>query len=176
MPPEMQLPKQNKKKPVALIVAALVIVVVFAAMLVFSVMKKNPLKETLLPEPSASSLQNGNTNGGVMNVGVTVDRIDVMMQESFPVQVRALVRGNLADGCTTITNASSRKDGNTFFVDFETLHQGEVCTQAVVPFEQLVTLDVMGLKKGTYTISAAGFTTSFTLGQDNVLDFSSDKK
>lgn len=178
MPPEMNthIPHQNKKKPVGLIVLSLAVIVLFAAIIIFSIMKRNPLKETLLPEPNQATVTNNNSSSSSMNQGVFVDHVDVMIMESFPVQVRALVRGNLADGCTTIVNSSSRKDGNTFYIDLETVRQGEMCTQALVPFEESVSLDVVGLKAGTYTVSAAGFTTSFTLQQDNAADFDSVQK
>lgn len=180
MPPvSSNLPPQQKKKPVAIILLSLAVIVLFAAVLIFSIMKRNPLKQTLLPEPSQNSLtanETGNTSNAIMNQGVTIDRVDVMIMESFPVQVRALVRGNLVDGCTTIVNSSSRKEGNTFFIDLETVRQGDMCTQALVPFEKSVSLDVLGLKAGTYTVSVAGFATSFTLDQDNQADFDSAQK
>ncbi len=45
---------------------------------------------------------------------VYVDSIDLLTLESFPVQMRAIVNGNLPDTCTTITSASSQRDGNSF--------------------------------------------------------------
>ncbi len=169
------LPPKKKNKNVLYIAGALALLVVFAGILIISVMKRNPLENSLLPEPGELMSDLTTSDEVVMNEGVTVERIDVVIQESFPVQVRALVHGNLSDGCVRIVNTSSARNNSTFTVNFETVRQGDMCTQALVPFEQSVALDVAGLKAGTYTVSVAGATTTFRLDQDNALEFQSEK-
>jgi inhibitor of cysteine peptidase len=44
-----------------------------------------------------------------------------------------------------------------------------MCTQIVVPFEESIPLDVVGLPAGTYTVDVNGVTGSFTLDVDNQL-------
>lgn len=99
-----------------------------------------------------------------------VDSVEVVILESFPVQVNATVRGNLPDGCTTLDQIIPVRDGNTFTVSITTLRPADqVCTQALVPFEKTFALDVNGLPAGEYTVVVnTTATTTFTLAMDNV--------
>lgn len=97
-----------------------------------------------------------------------VDSINLLTLESFPVQMRAIVKGTLPDACTTISLASSQRDGNTFKINFVTTRPADaVCAQMLTPFEQSVTLDVAGLKAGTYTVIAGDVIETFELAVDN---------
>jgi inhibitor of cysteine peptidase len=42
-----------------------------------------------------------------------------------------------------------------------------MCTQALVPFEERVDLDVQGLPAGTYTVDVNGISDTFTFDADN---------
>ena len=101
-----------------------------------------------------------------------VDSLDMLFLESFPLQVHALVKGNLPDGCTKIREITVEKESEEHF----TIHiitqspDGLMCTQALVPFEENVALDVYGLPAGTYTVTAGEIETSFTFEQDNSLE------
>ncbi len=99
----------------------------------------------------------------------TVDSIQVLTLESFPVQVNVLARGELPDGCTNIDQVISQRVESEYRVVITTLRQPDaVCTQAVVPFEETIPLDVVGLPAGTYLVSVNGIAGSFTLDVDNV--------
>ncbi len=100
---------------------------------------------------------------------IYIDSIEVFIMESFPVQASVLVQGNLADGCVSIADMSVVREDNTFAVTIETQRDGEMCTEALVPFEENIPLDVLGLQAGTYTVAVNDATTSFTLDMDNVL-------
>ncbi len=97
-----------------------------------------------------------------------VNSIDVLMLESFPVQVNVVARGDLPDSCTQIDEIISQQADNTFRVAVTTLRQPDgTCTQALVPFEETFPLDVEGLPAGTYNVSVNGVTGTFTLAVDN---------
>ena len=99
-----------------------------------------------------------------------VDSIDILIMESFPVQVSVTAQGNLPDGCTQIDEVISQQTDTTFRVAITTLRQpSAICTQALVPFEESIPLDVAGLPAGTYEVSVNGVSDSFTLDVDNVL-------
>ena len=52
---------------------------------------------------------------GEMITGVAlVDNVDLLLLESFPVQVNATVRGNLPDGCTTLDQIIHTRPENPF--------------------------------------------------------------
>jgi inhibitor of cysteine peptidase len=106
----------------------------------------------------------------------TVEEVDLQIMESFPVQVAAIARGNLSDGCTEIDEVRSSFDeeSETFTVTITTVRDEDaVCTQALVPFEERIELDVRGLPAGTYTVDVNGVRETFTLDVDNELPESS---
>jgi len=99
-----------------------------------------------------------------------VDSIDLLILESFPVQITVMARGNLPDGCTTIDQIAQERQGNTFKVTITTRRPaGKMCTEALVPFGEAISLEVNGLPAGTYTVDVNGVTGSFTLDVDNEL-------
>lgn len=110
--------------------------------------------------------------GGVIQGRAEVNEVTLMIMESFPVQVSAVAKGNLRDGCTEIdeTQTSFDEDAKTFRVEITTVRDGDaVCTQALVPFEERIALDVRGLPVGTYTVDVNGVRETFTLDVDNEL-------
>lgn len=131
---------------------------------------------TLVYNNSSNTSQNqtvgvGDTNEGEFITEVaSVDTVQTLVMESFPVQVNVEATGYLPDGCTEIGNITTRKDGNTFYVEISTIRPRDaLCTQALVPFTKSVPLDVNGLEKGVYTVDVNGQTTSFELSVDNIL-------
>ncbi len=114
--------------------------------------------------------------GGVVRGEATVEEVDLQIMESFPVQVAAVARGTLSDGCTEIDEVRSSFDeeSKTFTVTITTVRDEDaVCTQALVPFEERIELDVRGLPAGTYTVDVNGVRETFTFDVDNELRESS---
>ncbi len=99
----------------------------------------------------------------------TVASIEIVIAESFPVQVFAILRGHLGDGCTEITGIASRGPvDNRFELDITTERPPDaMCTQALVPFEHNVPIPAYGLPAGDYEVAAGDARASFTLRQDN---------
>ena len=91
--------------------------------------------------------------------------------ESFPLQVSVTVVGNLPDGCTDIREIlAERKDDSTFQVKIITQRPvNAMCTEALVPFEEHVALDVYGLPAGTYTVIVYEYEVEFNFQQDNII-------
>jgi inhibitor of cysteine peptidase len=109
------------------------------------------------------------SDDGVVEGVASVEDIDILILESFPVQVNVVARGNLPDGCTTIDQVTQERDGNTFRVTITTVRPvGMVCTEALVPFERVIDLDVYGLPAGVYTVDVNGVSDTFELAVDNV--------
>lgn len=100
-----------------------------------------------------------------------IDSLDILILESFPVQVNVIASGNFPDGCTRLEEAMVAFDGTTFNVSLPTARPGDAaCTQALVPFDKVIPLDVLGLPAGTYTVNVNGTSDTFTLDVDNVAD------
>jgi inhibitor of cysteine peptidase len=111
------------------------------------------------------------TPGAVITGTAQIESVELLMLESFPVQVQAHVKGWLGDGCTSMGEITQTREENTFKVNIPTQRPAEaICTQQLVGFEQTIPLDVAGLPKGTYTVDVNGVTETFTLDVDNVLE------
>ena len=99
-----------------------------------------------------------------------VENIEILTLESFPVQIHVITKGYLPDGCTEIGDITKSKDGNTFVVNIETIRPADaMCTQAIVPYEEVIPLDVYGLEAGTYSVVVNGVSGSFELSTDNLI-------
>jgi hypothetical protein len=121
-------------------------------------------------DPTATPDNAPTPAGGFVHGEAMVESIDILILESFPVQVNVLVRGNLPDGCTEIDEALVDQQGNTFNVNLTTRRPAEIpCTEALVPFEHTVPLEVHGLPAGDYTVVVNGVEGVFNLAVDNVL-------
>lgn len=115
--------------------------------------------------PATETAEEPETVTGEANV----ESIEILVLESFPVQVNVIASGALPDGCTSLVDPTPRLEGNTFVVNLATRRvEDEVCTQATVPFDKVISLPVDGLSAGTYTVSLNGLTDTFTLEADNV--------
>ncbi len=122
------------------------------------------------PTPTPAEEQPAPAGGGYEYGEAPVDSFDIVFLESFPLQVNVIVTGNLPDGCTEIDEVTSKREGDTFVVRLTTRRPvDQMCTEALVPYEEVVSLDVYGLPAGTYTVDVNGMTGMFTLETDNVL-------
>ncbi len=99
-----------------------------------------------------------------------MESVDTLMLESRRLQVNAILKGSLPDGCTAIYRVESRLEQSRFIVTIYTQRDKEAfCTQALVPFEEVHALNVYGLPAGTYTVDAYGVTTEFVFERDNAI-------
>jgi len=99
-----------------------------------------------------------------------VNKIEINILESFPVRVNVIARGNLYDSCTKIKNVTIAQEENLFSITITTSRPADsVCAQVITPFEEVIELDVVGLKAGIYVVEVNGVTDTFELQVDNVL-------
>ncbi|MCB2209324.1 hypothetical protein KQH62_00390 [bacterium] len=142
-------------------------------------MKKLPIFMSLLLlsglilsacQPATPTITPTGTQDVVTGHEATVESVEVLILESFPVQAQAVVKGYLPDGCVNLVDISAERQGNTFTLTLTTSRPaGEVeCTEALVPFEETGSLDVYGLDAGGYEVIAQEQSTSFTLQTDNI--------
>jgi hypothetical protein len=123
------------------------------------------------PQTISTPTSTSDTGDGEEIEGVArISEIDILILESFPVQVNVVARGNLPDGCTEINGIDRKRIGNTFEVTITTTRPAnQMCTEALVPFEQVISLDVAGIEAGKYTVNVNGVTDTFELAMDNKL-------
>ncbi|HET9589778.1 MAG TPA: SH3 domain-containing protein [Anaerolineales bacterium] len=97
--------------------------------------------------------------------GAVVQSIEIQILESNPIQVNAIVRGQLPDaGCTTVSAVEQVRDGNAFKVKvITTTDPAALCAQVLTPFEHIVPLDVSSLLPGKYSVNVNGVEQAFAL-------------
>jgi hypothetical protein len=115
-----------------------------------------------------------------------VETVELIVTESFPIQVFLKVNGLLSDGCMAMGKISQRLTKNQFevimFAENTVDLSTHACTMDVTYFEKTIPLPVYGLSTGTYEYSLGNvltlstrpasektFTGTFELTQDNIL-------
>ncbi len=98
----------------------------------------------------------------------TVEEIDILTLESFPVQIFVIASGYLPNPCTEIGPIIQTREGNTFYVTIRTYCSQEICIQMIAPFKETIPLEVYGLSAGTYTVDVNGVQGFFVLEIDNI--------
>jgi hypothetical protein len=109
--------------------------------------------------------------GATPNQLVTVDSVEVLIMESFPVKVSVAVSGTLSVPCKSLLPAAVSLTGNVFVVVLAESNLGpaESCIAVLEPFETSIPLEVQGLPAGDYTIVVNGVGAGFTLDADNMI-------
>jgi inhibitor of cysteine peptidase len=99
-----------------------------------------------------------------------VDSIEILILESFPVQVNVVAKGSLPSSCYKLgrTETARTIEGN-FDVNIGTDVMDAACAQAIVPFEHVISLPVRDLPKGVYNVTVNGIPDSFELQMDNFI-------
>ena len=116
-------------------------------------------------------------NQNVVIQDANVEEIEIMILESFPVQVQVAAYGTFPDGCTELSDIVRERNENIFNVALITERPRDAaCTQVVRDFEQTFSLDVQGLPAGEYLVNVNGVQDTFSLAVDNIIDFQEGKK
>lgn len=126
--------------------------------------------------PKNQNIDNGGVQAGIENQApgqdlATINAWQITTNESFPIEKTLVLSGNLANSCTYLGQVSQLREGNNFFITLPTRTEDAVCTQQLIPFEEAIELDILGLPAGVYTIDINGQQISFELEQDNMLEF-----
>ena len=99
-----------------------------------------------------------------------VESIEILILESFPVQVHVRVKGILGDSCTTLGQITQTRQNNTFMITVMATRPADaICAAIIAEFEKVIVLDVYGLPAGTYTVDVNGVRDTFTLPVDNAM-------
>ena len=99
----------------------------------------------------------------------TIEEIEIMILESFPVQVHLVASGYLPDPCTKIHQITQEREDYHFSMTITTYRSPGTCIQIIAPFEEIIPLEVYGLPAGTYTVEVNGVQGTFELEIDNIL-------
>jgi inhibitor of cysteine peptidase len=95
--------------------------------------------------------------------GAMVESVKTILSKDDPETMAVVVSGNLRDGCTQIVDVTSAVEGGEIVVEILTERPADrMCTQALVPFEERVSIDVSGLT-GTYRLIVNDYSTTVDL-------------
>jgi hypothetical protein len=94
---------------------------------------------------------------------VYIDGVDFVMLESWPVQVRATIRGSLPTPCHALAWNLAEPDaaGRIVLTVFSTVDMDAVCTQVLQPFEQSIALG--SFTSGSYVLVVNGVEYPFSV-------------
>jgi len=115
---------------------------------------------TTIPAPSATATM----EPPVVPESAQIDGIEITVTESALIRVIVSMRGNFPDTCTRLRSIGQKSDGNTIILGVYTERfAGEECAQQLVPFEEIVDLDLEELSPGEYELDVNGVTGTFVL-------------
>ena len=117
--------------------------------------------DNVSPEPVSDKFDFGSD--------AVIESMSLDIMESFPIQVSVSLSGYLPNGCIKIEQINVLREEDTFYIRIITKKpSGDVyCTTAIVPFEEIVPIDVEGLPAGEYTILCDEFSEVFSFDLDN---------
>jgi inhibitor of cysteine peptidase len=150
------------------ILSSLIVVLILVAACAPPVSEPLPTEPVVPTEPEPAEPKPEPQKDTLVRDLAPIDDVQVMLLESFPVQVNVAIRGYLPDACTEIEHVKQDASGNTFKITIGTVRPKELaCADVIEPFEEVVSLDVLGLKAGVYTVDVNGVTQTFELQMDN---------
>jgi hypothetical protein len=93
-----------------------------------------------------------------------VERIETVILEIYPVQVRVVVYGWLSDGCTKLHGFDQKTEGTVIRMRVLTTRpRNAICTQAITRFQETYPVETKDLAPGTYTLDVNGKSKPITL-------------
>lgn len=100
---------------------------------------------------------------GVVRGPVYIDSVELLLLESYPVQVRALVKGSLPTPCHQLVWDLSDPDasGRIVLDVYSNADADSVCAQVLEPFEQ--SIDIGSFTGGSYVLVVDGVEYPFTI-------------
>jgi hypothetical protein len=93
-----------------------------------------------------------------------VESLEILTEESTAEEIQVRLRGLLSNGCTQIDEIIQQQEGDVFTLAVTTVQEpDQECTEALVPFDETVSLDVSGLEPGSYSVRVNDLEGSFNL-------------
>ena len=107
--------------------------------------------------PTAVPVTSAPISGEEIREDAMVERVEVLILESFPVQVSVQISGSLPDSCTEVVSTNVEQQGQRYLVLITTARPADKeCAQVIRPFTETVSLDVLGRPAGDYQVLVNG--------------------
>lgn len=112
------------------------------------------------PMPPQGMPPGGHTTN---NVPLVIEAVEVLVLESYPMQLTLQVSGYQQDGCQAPVQVTQSRDGSTVIVQvYRTMLPGAMCPQVIQSYEASIKLEG-GYESGDYTIRVNDFVVELTL-------------
>ncbi len=99
-----------------------------------------------------------------------IKTIDIIKYDSYPQQVNVVAKGQLTDSCTKIDDIIETQRGNTLMLSITTSRQkNKVCKPVNQAFEEVIPINVAGLRAGIYKVKVNNLSGFFELDVDNLV-------
>ena len=96
-----------------------------------------------------------------------VQSVEVHISQSHPLQVSAVVHGNLTESCASLEESQVQYVSNTFQITVYAKSSSDIgCAPVTTPFDTTIPLDTKDLPAGDYTVVANGVSALFTLQEE----------
>jgi len=93
-----------------------------------------------------------------------VQSVEIQNLNTNPVQINAVVHGNLTESCATLGESQVQYSSNTIGITVYAVSRSDIgCVQSTTPFETTIPLNAKDLPNGTYTVVANGVSAVFSL-------------
>ncbi len=93
-----------------------------------------------------------------------VDEVLLSTSSSYPLTLTVTAKGNVPDGCTSISDIKFTQRDNTFYVTVtQSRDSSKMCTQALVSYERSINIPVDGLPLGSYIVDVNGIKKDYLL-------------
>jgi hypothetical protein len=116
------------------------------------------------PAPTRSPLSPIVTPDRPMDIApIQIDKVEVQITESQPVQVSAHVTGIIGDGCSSAMPVEQQRDGNTITLTINRQRPADaICTQIAKIYDETIRLQG-DFPAGDYTLKVNTVTQTFTV-------------
>ena len=100
----------------------------------------------------------GSGDEGKLTGNVYLNDVQLMVMESYPVQVAISISGNLPTPCNELryTVAEQDADHQIFVEVYSVSSPDEICIEVLEPFTENISLPVQDLPDGSYTVFVNG--------------------
>lgn len=108
-------------------------------------------------------LEDNTLQSGTVSSDATIEKIDIKLIEDQPTKAAVTITGTLKDPCTSLEDIEQDFDDDTFTMIVITAREAHtMCnSQARVPFEEVIELDISDLEPGTYNVDVQGIIGTF---------------
>jgi len=123
----------------------------------------SPVNPTAVPTTYTDSTPQA-TQPQLTSREAQVQSVEIQTLQTDPLQINAVVHGNLTESCATLGESQIQYSSNTIGITVYVVSRSDIgCAQATTSFETTIPLNTKDLSDGTYTVIANGVSAVFTL-------------